>query len=262
MGTDFEASSAISRMDTISLEEMDSVKLMNRIDTKYVTTEEKLLQVFERAADCGYRVCEIMGRRVTGYDSMYYDTPTLEMFRIHRSGKYVRQKVRVRTYLVSGVTFLEIKRKNNKGRTRKKRMKLDGKDIAGTAGAAEFLAGNSWYTLEGISPACTTFFNRITLVNKEKTERITFDTALGFSNPRTGRSAGLRDAVIIEVKQDGRADSKIGRILLDLRIHPFKVSKYCIGTILTDTSLHRGRFKEKVRGIEKIIGKDLEKRIS
>ena len=82
------------------------------------------------------------------------------------------------------------------------------------------------------------------------------------SNPRTGRSAGLRDAVIIEVKQDGRADSRIGRILLDLRIHPFKVSKYCIGTILTDTSLHRGRFKEKVRGIEKIIGKDLEKRIS
>ena len=99
-------------------------------------------------------------------------------------------------------------------------------------------------------------------MNKEKTERITFDTALGFSNPRTGRSAGLRDAVIIEVKQDGRADSRIGRILLDLRIHPFKVSKYCIGTILTDTSLHRGRFKEKVRGIEKIIGKDLEKRIS
>ena len=249
-------------MEPISLEEMDSVKLMNRIDTKYVTSEEKLLEVFERAADCGYRVCEILGQRVTGYDSMYYDTPSLEMFRIHRSGRAVRQKIRVRTYLVSGVTFLEIKKKNNKGRTRKKRMRLSGQDISRTEGAAGFIGDNSWYSFDLIRPACMTSFKRITLVNREKTERITFDTALSFSNPRTGKSAHLGDAVIIEVKQDGRAVSQIGRILLDLRIHPFKVSKYCIGTILTDTSLHRGRFKEKVRGIEKITATELEKRIS
>ena len=260
MGADFRACPAIAGMEPISLAEMDAVKLMNRIDTKYLTTEETVMKIFEDAAAKGYRACEIEGEKVTAYHSMYYDTPDLEMFRIHRAGHKVRQKIRVRTYLISGITFIEIKRKNNKGRTKKKRMRVpDGysERVGEVPEIASFVEKESWYSLAGVSPACTTDFNRITLVNKEKTERITFDTSLSFVNPRTGMKSGLEDAVIIEVKQDGRADSDIGKILLDHRIHPFKVSKYCVGTVLTTPSLPKGRFKEKVRGIEKIIGKKL-----
>ena len=225
---------------------MDAVKLMNRIDTKYVTTRETALKILQEADATGYRACEIEGETVTSYHSMYYDTPDLEMFRIHRAGHRVRQKIRERTYMVSGITFLEIKRKNNKGRTKKKRMRLPDE------GAAGFVERESWYRLSDISPACTTDFNRITLVNREKTERITFDSDLEFSNPRTGRKAGLGDIVIIELKQDGRAYSRMRHILLEHRVHPFKVSKYCMGTVLTDPSVHPGRFKEKLRGMEKI----------
>ena len=117
-------SGVIASMEAISLEEMDAVKLMNRIDTKYVTTEGTALEIFRDAAEMGYRACEIEGERVTSYHSMYFDTPDLEMFRIHRSGRKVRQKIRVRTYRITGMTFLEVKRKNNKGRTKKKRMTL------------------------------------------------------------------------------------------------------------------------------------------
>lgn len=232
--------------ETISLEEMDAVKLMNRIDTKYVTTRETALKILQEADATGYRACEIEGQTLTSYHSMYYDTPDLEMFRIHRSGHKVRQKIRFRTYMVTGITFLEIKRKNNKGRTKKKRLRMPDE------GAAGFVERESWYRLSDISPACTTDFNRITLVNREKTERITFDSDLEFSNPRTGQKAGLGDIVIIELKQDGRAYSRMKRILLEHRVHPFKVSKYCIGTVLTDPSVHPGRFKEKLRGMEKI----------
>ena len=112
----------------------------------------------------------------------------------------------------------------------------------------------SWYRLQEVSPACTTDFRRVTLVNKERTERITFDASLEFTNPRTGREARLEDAVIIELKQDGRADSTMRRILLEHRVHPLRVSKYCMGTVLTDPTVHPGRFKEKIRGIEKITG--------
>ena len=257
MDGSLKTSGAIASMDGISLEEMGAVKLMNRIDMKYVTTEGMALEIFADAAAMGYRACEIEGEKITSYHSMYYDTPDLEMFRIHRSGRKVRQKIRVRTYLVSGITFLEIKRKNNKGRTKKKRMRVpDGYSLESRqmAEAADFIEQQSWYSLSDVSPACTTDFDRVTLVNKEMTERITFDSSLAFTNPRTGRSANLGDTVIIELKQDGRADSSMRKILLDHRVHPFKVSKYCIGTVLTDQSVHPGRFKEKIRGIEKITG--------
>lgn len=242
----------LDRMEPISLEEMDSVKLMNRVDTKYVANEEDLDSLLLMAAEKGFRACLIEGRKITPYWSMYYDTDDLEMFRIHRAGHSVRQKIRVRTYECTGNTFLEIKRKNNKGRTKKKRIPLPDPSAINSEEASRFIADQSWYSRDRVSEACTTSFHRITLVNSQKTERITLDTCLSFSNPRTGLNAGIPGAVIIELKQDGRLPSEMKEILLSLRIHPFKVSKYCIGTVLTTPTIFKGRFKEKVRRIDKI----------
>ena len=65
------------------------------------------------------------------------------------------------------------------------------------------------------------------------------------------------DAVIIELKQDGRADSPMKRILLNHRVKPVRVSKYCIATTITSPGIKTGRFKEKVRRIEKTINKKI-----
>ena len=109
----------------------------------------------------------------------------------------------------------------------------------------------------GLSPSVETLFRRITLVNSARTERLTIDMGLCFKNLRTGIEASLKDAVIIELKQDGRAASEMKGILINHRIHPFRVSKYCIGVSLTDPGVIPGRFKEKIRGIEKIIDKKI-----
>ena len=93
------------------------------------------------------------------------------------------------------------------------------------------------------------------LVNPGKTERLTIDTSVHVQNIRNGRKSDLRDAVIIELKQDGRASSTMKGILLDHRVKPLRISKYCIGTTLTDSDIKHNRFKEKVRAIEKVIGK-------
>ena len=37
-----------------------------------------------------------------------------------------------------------------------------------------------------------------------------------------------------------------------MRIRPFKVSKYCIGTCLTQPSVKQNRFKKKLRRMEKL----------
>ena len=63
----------------------------------------------------------------------------------------------------------------------------------------------------------------------------------------------LKGGVVIELKQDGRARSEMKSILLKHRVKPVKVSKYCIGITLTNPDARPGRFKEKVRKIEKQI---------
>lgn len=251
---------ALAGMEPITLEEMGSIKLMNRIDMKYLTREETLQKVLERAAAAHYRVLLTEGMRISPYNSVYFDTEGLRMFYDHRNRHLVRQKVRTRCYENSGATFLEIKRKNNHGRTKKKRMEIPREEFmsfGGDAAACDFLAQKSWFTAPQLSPVLSTAFQRITLVNPEMTERLTIDTQLCFRNFRTGHEATLQDAVIIELKQDGRASSAMRGIFLDLRVKPIRVSKYCVAVTLTDPGAMSGRFKVKVRAIEKTIGNKL-----
>ncbi len=253
-------SEPLEALAPISLEEMDGIKLMNRIDTKYLTDESTLLRILADAAAAGYRVLVTEDMRISPYDSVYYDTAGLRMFCDHHNRRLVRQKVRTRSYVNSGDTFLEIKRKNNKGRTKKKRLRIPSDelmDFRADTVACTYLAGHSWFSAPDLSPVLETLFHRITLVNPALTERLTIDTQLCFKNFRTGKGTTLQDAVIIELKQDGRADSRMKNILLDLRVKPVRVSKYCIAVTLTDPQAKSGRFKEKVRYIEKTIGKKL-----
>ena len=240
----------------ISLAEMDAVKLMNRVDTKYLTDRATLADVLRDAAAAGYRVLVADGARVSPYDSIYFDTEGLRMFTDHRNQKLHRQKVRTRAYVNSGEAFLEIKRKNNRGRTKKKRTGIpmdELPDFRADAAACRYLDDWSDFRAEEISPTLETAFDRITLVNPALTERITIDTDLRFKNFRTGLETALGDAVIIELKQDGRAASPMKGILLRSRVKPARLSKYCIAVTLTDPSARAGRFKEKVRLIEKTI---------
>ena len=251
---------AVEGICPISLEEMGSVKLLNRIDTKYLTNENGLVAVLKDAAAAGYRALVVEGKKMSRYTSVYYDTDGLRMFLDHHNRHLVRQKVRTRTYVESGETYLEIKRKNNHGRTKKKRMEIpqaELMDFGADTKACEFLSAKSWFTVDQLSPVLDTRFRRITLVNPAMTERLTIDTELCFTNFRTGHETSLQDAVIIELKQDGRSRSQMKGILLDHRIKPVRVSKYCIAETLTDPSVKSCRFKEKVRTIEKTIGNKL-----
>ena len=245
----------LAAMRPITLDEMDSIRLMNRIDTKYCTDMATLREVLRDADRHGYRVLEVDGLRLCPYD-----TDGLGMFRDHHNRRLTRQKVRTRVYVSSGTTFLEIKRKNNKGRTKKKRLEIPSgefMDFRPDTAADAFLTQISGYQPEDLKPRLETLFDRITLVNAAMTERLTIDTSLRFVNHDTGTNAGLGSAVIIELKQDGRAESEMKRILLDRRVKPIRVSKYCIGTTVTNPGVTSGRFKVKVRRIEKVINEKI-----
>ena len=252
---------ALHDFPPIFLDEMDSIKLMNRLDTKYVTNEKTLSHVLEDAVVAGYRALEADGVKLSPYNSIYYDTPELKMFLDHHNRRLNRQKVRTRVYVNSGEAYLEIKRKNNKGRTKKKRTHIPIDEIMNFSKdteATDYLAIHSEFISGQIAPILSTAFDRITLVNAAETERLTIDTHLVFKNFRTKKEASLEDTVIIELKQDGRAQSQMKGILLDNRVKPLRVSKYCIAVTLTEPTVKSGRFKEKVRAIEKITNKRIQ----
>jgi hypothetical protein len=242
----------VQGMKPITLDEMSSVKLMNRIDTKYVLTRAQLRAILMRIRDA-YYAQEVEGNCLSPYSTVYYDTPELTMYLIHHDRHLVRDKVRVRTYVDSHLTFCEVKHKNNKGRTKKKRIEVEPiANILDNPEAAAFLAERQPYPVGSLSPHLVTLFDRFTLVNYDKTERLTIDCNLRFENLRSGLTASMGELAVMELKQDGRAHSLLKDVLFDMRIRPFKMSKYCIGTCLTRPDVKQNRFKKKLRRIEKL----------
>jgi hypothetical protein len=207
-------------MPSITLEEMKAVKLMNRIDTKYVVSDEDVMAILERVSTLGYRVQIIGDVRAARYDTLYYDTPDRAMYVMHHNKQLRRQKVRTRTYLDGDLSFFEIKMKSNTGRTRKKRVEIARSmfhNFAGSDSALGLLREYAWYGAEELTPALSTRFTRITLVNSELTERLTIDMQLQYEDVRSGCGAAVECMAIVELKQDGRCVSALRNILLDMR---------------------------------------------
>lgn len=256
-GLTYESLNALSLwrdISCITLEEMRGVRLMNRIDTKYVLSEMEVLALLERAAKEGYRVQVVGGCYAQRYDTLYFDTAQRAMYLEHHNRQLRRQKLRTRTYVDGGQSFFEIKSKSNRGRTVKRRVAIPQhcfSDFALDTEALSLFREHSWYDLGDLSPALSTSFVRVTLVDRGLAERLTIDMDLQYEDVRSGSKANVAGMAIVELKQDGRTASTMKGILCDMRIPPLKVSKYCLGTSLTVEGIKKNRFKLKLRNIHK-----------
>ena len=211
----------LNRFEPITLEDMKDIRLMNRIDTKFVTTMPVLRQLLDLARK-DYFVQETGGLRISPYYTLYFDTDDCKMYQVHEAGHLVRQKLRIRSYVDAGLNFLEVKTKNNHGRTKKKRMAMEGFDALNPDHAIRFERQNDQfvayddflqsylrYAPQSLTEQLENRFDRITLVNKGKTERLTIDSNLRFHNIATDKSRHMGDIVIIELKRDGLKPSPI-----------------------------------------------------
>ena len=248
----------LQALPPISLEEMSSIRLMKRTDTKFLTNISTLSLLLEKVRG-NYYVQEVNAKRIANYSTTYWDDPEAhQMFRVHHSGHRPRTKVRVRTYLDSNLVFLEIKKKDNHGKTSKKRMPVPSIDAVLEERVGEdFLKERTGLTFDDIIPTIANRFQRITLVNYAKTERLTIDFDLHFHNFETQEKKVMDQIVIIELKRDGRAESPILPLLRELRIKPSGFSKYCIGSAITNPGLRQNLFKERLVHIQKVCAQDL-----
>ncbi|MBQ9588433.1 MAG: polyphosphate polymerase domain-containing protein [Bacteroidales bacterium] len=245
----------LSQMPPIGLDDMKAVRLMNRVDQKYMAPACLLDALLQRVAE-GYYVQHIDGNPLAPYKTLYFDTADLRMYTMHHNQKLNRQKLRVRTYRSTDTTFFEIKNKDNKKKTHKVRIPVDVSQFDSVLEVPEveqFVNNNTPFPVALLHQCLENRFERITLVDKGMSERITIDRGIIFHNRATGIDADISQLLVIEVKHEvGAPTSLIEKALHELHVLPRRMSKYCIGTALTDPTAKKGRFKEKLLFIEKI----------
>ncbi len=231
----------LSSFDKISLDEMNGVSLMKRVDTKFILAETQLLKVLAKLQK-DYRVLEIDNERLMQYSTLYFDTQNKKCFKEHHNGKLNRYKIRMRKYLVSDICFLEVKKKNNLGVTNKTRKQIKDFETILSSDSKEFIY-NSQINDSLLEPALYNNFNRITLVNKNHPERVTIDTNLSFKS--ADKEKIFDNLVVIEIKQEGkRLTTLINKALKLMSILPTNFSKYCLGITNTFDNIKSNRFKE------------------
>lgn len=256
MDIDARINELLQHLKPITLEQMSSIRLMNRTDTKFVTSKENLARLLEMAQGKYYAQFN-NDSKIANYMTTYWDTDEHRFFLEHHNGRAPRQKVRVRTYMDSQLTFLEVKTKNNHGRTKKKRVEVPSQEIEVQGANGEFVESLVHQGLNEMHPTVRNQFHRITLVNYDKTERLTIDYDVHFHNIETGKDAETGPLVIIELKRDGNVYSPVLEILRVLRIKPSGFSKYCIGSVMTNKNLKQNIFKAKMVTLSKLANTQL-----
>jgi hypothetical protein len=241
------ANELLSDFKSISLAEMDKVKLMDRVDSKFILPFDKLPCVLNRLSS-EYYVLTIKDKKVFSYQTDYFDTSDLSMYSDHHNGKMNRYKIRQRAYIESDIRFLEVKFKSNKGRVIKDRIQ---KTYTDYDDFVSFVNEFTPYKPDKLSIVIENRFNRFTLVDYNLQERVTIDFNLTFSDRM--QHAALNGLVIVEVKQNKNSrQSPVFNALRENRIRPESFSKYCLGVALLHRCGKSNNFKATINLINKL----------
>jgi hypothetical protein len=238
----------LAHFEPITLEEMDHVKLLDRLDTKFTFRSEKLPEVLEQIKD-DYRILEVNGLRISRYETRYFDTHDFRLYLHHHNGKLNRYKIRFRKYIDSTTTFFEVKIKNSKGRMIKKRVQVDDIDDLIQGPAEELLLKKTQLPSNIFQPSLNVFYSRMTFVNRNSNERLTIDTGLSYSN--SSKNIAFPSLVIGETKQEKSGTSPFISLMHNHHIRELSISKYCLGIASLVEGIKMNNFKFKLMQINK-----------
>ncbi|MGQ7870894.1 polyphosphate polymerase domain-containing protein [Sunxiuqinia sp. sy24] len=240
-----------SRFETIGLEDLEQVQLMERTDKKFLVPVTMLPSILQEI-ELHYFILEINAKRLQQYHTHYFDTADDLLYSNHHNGKLNRYKVRKRTYVDTQASFLEVKQKTNKGKTIKQRLPIEENHPALNEQEKEFIRRVSPINPDKLLPKSANQFQRLTLADKQLTERCTIDFNLQVKSD--SRIVTLEEFAIIEVKQDRFSrSSMLTNCLFENRIKPMGFSKYCIGRVLVEDNIKKNTFKPKIRTLTKLI---------
>ncbi len=241
----------LAGFETISLDALNAkAAMLERLDNKYIATATKFAPVLQAFA-AHFDVLEIDGKRAFTYATRYYDDAELRGYYDHHQGRRKRCKVRVREYVDAGFSYLEVKLKDKRKITVKKRLKVGDtrnpmNDAARTFIEENYRAIYAEAFGKTLHPVIAMRYERITLVAREGGERLTIDIGLRFEANDVVRDVGP-EMFIIETKS-ARGNGIADRILRNDHLHPTRsCSKYCIGMASTGLVSRQNRFLPALR---------------
>jgi len=235
--------------DTIDLIELESANLLNRFDTKYAISKNVLPELLQSLSDY-YNILDISGNKYFKYKNMYFDTCDKDFYMDHHNGKQNRLKMRYREYVESEDLFFEIKKKDNKGITDKKRLPVHSSSNKIEIEQSHFIIENSNYKPECLCNTLDVSYNRLTLLHKTKPQKITIDLNICFSN--NIQNVNTNGLVIVELKQKKLKKSLLDGVISKCNGRKVNISKYCLGSLLLNSNLKYNRFKENIMILEKV----------
>ncbi|GAA5196585.1 polyphosphate polymerase domain-containing protein [Microbacterium jejuense] len=244
---------AVARFDPVTLDGLVAeASLLTRVDRKYVVPRDGLDAVIA-ALDPQTRVLEIDGAREFAYESVYFDTPDLLSFRMAAQPRRRRFKLRTRSYLDTGTSYLEIKTRGARGTTVKDRGEYDPQhrdrltdDARDDVADAFTTIGVAAERAEELDATLVTRYRRATLLAPDGSARATVDTVLEWIEP-DGRGFALPEVAIVETKSGARP-SGVDRALWRAGHRPATVSKYATGLAALHPDLPRNRWSRLLRG--------------
>ena len=241
----------INAFEATSLDEMNAIKLLNRIDTKYVFNQRKLNDLLENLKE-HYYILEIEGKRLMSYENEYFDTSDFLLYNKHQRGMLNRTKVRIRKYVESNLSFIELKRKNNKSRTIKNRIVIEQNEDINSERITAFLENNSDLKVVDLKERLSINFQRITLAHKNLEDRCTID--INLEATWKNKKYKFENLAIAELKQEKfKHSSNFNMTLKKLHIYSGGFSKYCFSFFNLNTALKKNNFNKKNHQLKKIL---------
>jgi len=239
----------IDKFPKTSLLELQKVSLLRRFDTKYFFHFSRLEHVLNDMQK-NYQILKIKNKIKHQYSTYYYDDKNKSSYIRHHNGKKHREKLRFRNYVESGECYLEIKTKNNKGQTNKKRIKTK-KELKLTDSQKQFILNNSDFDPEKMFLENTNSFTRYTFTDKKFSHRITIDTDFVFNYKE--EKINMPKLVILELKESkGEPVALIKNILKQHNIKKNRISKYCLTTFMLNNKIKVNNFKTLILKLEKM----------
>ncbi|WP_240470946.1 polyphosphate polymerase domain-containing protein [Schaalia suimastitidis] len=256
----------LDNLETISLNDMVAqAEMLTRVDRKYALPSAELPEIMSHL-DLRTRILEIDGALEQRYRSVYFDTADLDSFHDTAHPRRRRFKVRMRSYVDSELSFLEVKTRGPRGRTVKERTVIDCAEVE-----AGYLSRTRRNWVEEhleplgcgrlaweLAPVLNGGYHRTTLLMPNGAGRATVDTGLWWELAGPLAEAGQRsryeapvrlvrdDLVVIETKS-GSTPSALDHLLWKYGHRPRRISKYATAMAALVPTLSTNRWTQTLR---------------
>lgn len=243
----FNVGCDLNSFQEIGLHQMAEASLMDRREFKFALPLTKLGELLQSLLT-DYRMLSIQGIALQAYRNVYFDTVDFAFFRAQQVRCERRHKVRLRQYLSTESSFLEIKRRE-RGATVKLRVPCN-EDISTES---EFLRGHG-VDSQQLIPRVAVFYDRITLVRTLPTpERLTFDLNLRLVHVGSSQECRFSHSVITELKTPGGLhQSHFAACARRCGLRTAAISKYGVGVSLLHPQVLSNLMRPQLRRLQQI----------